>query len=42
MESGGARRESHVFSTAKKEPWELKTGRDVQTRFVEFEPIITR
>ena len=42
IESGRARRESHVFAPAKKEPWSLNTGRDVQTRWVEFEPVAAR
>ncbi len=35
-DSSGRRRESHVF--AGKGTWQLKTARDVRTRWVEFEP----
>ena len=35
-DSTGRRQESHVFAT--KGEWQLKTARDVRTRWVEFEP----
>jgi hypothetical protein len=38
-ESAGPRRESHVFSSQKSEPWTLETGAGVKTRWVEFEVI---
>lgn len=38
-ESAGARRESHLFGPGDKKPWELKTGKGVQTRWVEFEAV---
>jgi hypothetical protein len=36
-DSGGERQESHIFRA--KGEWELQTGRQVRTRWVEFEPI---
>src|SRR5262249_54269466 len=32
--------ESHVFDSDKPAEWEIKTGRNVQTRWVEFEPVV--
>jgi hypothetical protein len=37
-ETTGPRRETHIFPSDVSEPWELKTGKNVQTRWVEFEP----
>jgi hypothetical protein len=39
----GARRESHVFGPGAKggEAWEVRTGRNVETRWVEFEPVVS-
>jgi hypothetical protein len=34
----GAHRESRTYPSGKPAPWELKTGRNVKTRWVEFEP----
>jgi len=39
-DSTGRRQESHVF--ASREPWRLKTARNVRTRWVEFEPAPAR
>jgi hypothetical protein len=36
----GNRHESHVFD--KPAEWDIKTGKNVQTRWVEFEPVIAR
>jgi hypothetical protein len=41
-EDTGPRRESHVFDAGKPASWEIKTGRNVQTRWVEFEPVAGR
>jgi hypothetical protein len=38
-EDSGPRRESHVFGSGKQEDWNVKTGRNVVTRWVEFEPL---
>ena len=35
-DDGGAHRESHVFAANKTGPWEMKTGKTVRTRWVEF------
>ena len=35
-DGGGARRDSHIFGAGTSEPWEVKTGRGVQTRWIEF------
>ncbi len=40
MEAGTERSEQHVFSPQNREPWKIPTGHDVQTRRVEFEPVI--
>jgi hypothetical protein len=32
-------RETRVIDAAKPVEWEIKTGRNVQTRWVEFEPV---
>jgi hypothetical protein len=37
-EASGQRREAHVFAPDLTKPWELTTGKNVQTRWVEFEP----
>lgn len=37
-DDAGAHRESHVFPAGTPAPWELKTGRNVVTRWVEYEP----
>jgi hypothetical protein len=37
-EDAGPRRESHVLDAGKPSEWEVQTGRNVQTRWVEFEP----
>src|SRR5262249_13904324 len=41
-EDAGQRRESHVFDAGKPGEWDLKTGRNVRTRWVEFEPVAGR
>ncbi len=39
-DDAGAHKESHVFPfSAKEDSWDLKTGKNVQTRWVEFEPV---
>ncbi|MDB6035008.1 MAG: hypothetical protein JWM16_5346 [Verrucomicrobiales bacterium] len=35
----GRNQTSHLFPPANPEPWQLKTGTGVQTRWVEFEPV---
>jgi hypothetical protein len=42
IDDGGAHRESNVFARLRPVDWILKTGRNVQTRWVEFEPVATR
>src|SRR6185295_8575234 len=37
-DDGGDHQESHVFGAGKPPAWTLKTGKDVATRWVEFEP----
>jgi hypothetical protein len=37
-DDAGEHRESHVFPAGKPAPWDLKTGRNVVTRWVEYEP----
>jgi hypothetical protein len=37
-EANGPRHQSHTFRSDESEPWEIKTGKNVQTRWVEFEP----
>lgn len=37
-EDTGSRQESHIFEAGKPGEWEVQTGRNVQTRWVEFEP----
>ncbi len=37
-DDAGEHKESHVFGAGKPAPWELKTGKNVVTRWVEFEP----
>jgi hypothetical protein len=37
-DDAGDHRESHVFGAGKPAPWELKTGKGVVTRWVEYEP----
>jgi hypothetical protein len=37
----GSHREAHVYEGGPEE-WEIKTGRKVQTRWVEFEPVVGR
>jgi|SRR6185295_9014796 len=41
-DSAGPHRESHVFppDTTTLTGWDIKTGKSVQTRWVEFEPVI--
>ena len=41
-DDGGACRESHVFDAGKPAEWAIKTGRNVQTRWVEFEPVAVK
>jgi hypothetical protein len=38
-EDSGPRREAHLFPAGGPATWEIKTGRKVQTRWVEFEPV---
>jgi hypothetical protein len=38
-ERSGARRESHVFPNSAPEDWSLDTGKDIETRWVEYEPV---
>lgn len=38
-DAGGSRRESRVFAAPNSTPWEIKTGKNVQTRWVEMEPV---
>ena len=37
-DDAGDHKESHVFGAGKPAPWELKTGKNVVTRWVEYEP----
>ena len=37
-DAAGPHRETHIFTSANGAPWELKTVKGVQTRWVEFEP----
>jgi hypothetical protein len=37
-DDAGDHRESHVFAAGKPAPWDLKTGKNVVTRWVEYEP----
>lgn len=37
-DDAGDHRESHVFGAGKPAPWELKTGKNVVTRWVDYEP----
>jgi hypothetical protein len=37
-DDAGEHRESHVFAAGKPAPWDLKTGKNVVTRWVEYEP----
>ncbi len=37
----GAHRESHLFSPASREPWQLATGKEVKTRWVQFDVVKT-
>jgi hypothetical protein len=37
-DDGGAHREWHVFAAEKAPGWDLKTGRNVETRWVEYSP----
>ena len=37
-DDAGDHRESHVFANGKPAPWDLKTGKNVATRWVEYEP----
>jgi hypothetical protein len=37
-DDGGDHRESHTFAPGKPAPWDLKTGKNVATRWVEYEP----
>jgi hypothetical protein len=41
-EDTGQHRESHTFDAGKPAAWEIQTGRNVQTRWVEFEPVAGR
>jgi hypothetical protein len=38
-DDAGAHRQGHVFDAGRPAAWDLKTGRNVQTRWVEFEPV---
>ena len=38
-DDGGAHRESHVFAAGKAPDWDLKTGKGVVTRWVEYAPV---
>jgi hypothetical protein len=39
IDDGGAHRESHVFAAGKAPDWDLKTGKGVVTRWVEYAPV---
>lgn len=41
-DDAGAHREAHEFGVAMPTDWAVKTGRSVQTRWVEFEPVAER
>jgi hypothetical protein len=41
-DDAGPHRESRVFAAGKPAEWELRTGRNVRTRWVEFEPVAGR
>jgi hypothetical protein len=41
-DDAGAHRESHVFDAGEPGGWQVPTGRNVQTRWVEFEPVAGR
>jgi hypothetical protein len=38
-DAGGAHHESKIFDAGKPGEWDIKTGKDVRTRWVEFEPV---
>ena len=38
-DDAGPHRESHVFAAGRPDDWAVPTGRNVQTRWVEFEPV---
>lgn len=42
IDDAGAHREAHVCGAGQPAEWDIKTGRNVQTRWVEFEPIAGR
>ncbi len=42
LETGAPKRESHQFAATDNAAWDLKTGKGVQTRWVEFEPVPSR
>ena len=37
-DDSGKHQDSHVFAPGKPAPWDVKTGKNVLTRWVEFEP----
>jgi hypothetical protein len=41
-DDAGAHRESHDFGAEKGPTWELKTGKNVVTRWVEYAPLPAR
>ncbi len=41
-DNAGAHRQSHTFGAGGPAEWEVKTGRNVETRWVEFEPVPAR
>jgi hypothetical protein len=41
-DDAGPHREAHVFDAGKASAWDLRTGQNVQTRWVEFEPVVYR
>jgi hypothetical protein len=41
-ERSGARRLSHTFAAGSTDPWSVPTGKDVQTRWVEYEAVASR
>jgi hypothetical protein len=38
-DSSGPHRQSHVFPNSPSEEWRMETGRDVETRWVEYEVV---
>jgi len=41
-DDGGTHRESHLFTASGNESWNVRTGREVRTRWVEFMPIAVK